>query len=278
MIKENKSFLIPVDFSKQSLVAVKQSYTLAQKLNSKLVLLHVSATSETENSDKLEQLAESTRSESGLTVETLNIKAPEPYDAIDAKATELKCSLIFMGLGENAKFKTGFFGGGASISKLISNSPCPVVTVRGTEVKPNCKNILLPFDLSPESREKVSYGVQLANYFESELKIISVFPPNNEEYENKLLPYLQQVKKFIKAEGVNCMNKSIPSDKPAEAIVEYAVKNGMDLIVQMNQKDMSIGERFSGTVGAKIIEISPLPVLSINPMKRQSMSHFSSGM
>src|SRR5690606_1275873 len=120
--------------------------------------------------------------------------------------------------------------------------------------------------------------VQLANYFESALKIISVFPPNNEEYENKLLPYLQQVKKFIKAEGVNCMNKSIPSDKPAEAIVEYAVKNGMDLIVQMNQKDMSIGERFSGTVGAKIIEISPLPVLSINPMKRQSMSHFSSGM
>ncbi|MBX3164075.1 MAG: universal stress protein [Bacteroidetes bacterium] len=278
MIKENKSVLIPIDFSKQSLVAVKQSYSLAKKTKSKLILLHVSANSETENKDKLEQLADETRAESGLTVETLIIKASEPYDAINKQSEELKCSMVFMGLDENTNFKTGFFGGGITPIKLISNSPCPVVTIRGTEVKENCKNIVMPFDLTPESREKVSDALQIANYYESEIKVVSVFPPDNEEYENKLLPYVQQVKKFIKAEGINCGNKSIPSKTPAEAIIDYALKNDTDLIIQTNQRDLSIGERFSGTVGARIVELSSLPVLNINPMKRESMSHFSSGM
>ncbi len=35
---------------------------------------------------------------------------------------------------------------------------------------------------------------------------------------------------------------------------------------------------FSGTVGEKIVEISNLPVITIPPMKRESMSHFGSGM
>jgi nucleotide-binding universal stress UspA family protein len=136
----------------------------------------------------------------------------------------------------------------------------------------------MPFDLSAESREKVSFAVQLAKYYGADIRIVSVFHPNDDKYENKLLPYLQQVKKFIKQEGINCTNKSIPSTKVAEAIVDYADKNDCDLIVQMNQKDLSIGEMFSGTSGEKIVELSKVPVLTINPMKRESMSHFGSGM
>src|SRR5262249_642436 len=110
MIKENKSILIPVDFSQQSLVAVKQSYSIAKNTKSKLILIHFSGNSETENEDKLEKLAADTRAESGLNVETIGIKAPDAYDAIDKKAEELKCSMLFVGLDENAKFKGGFFG------------------------------------------------------------------------------------------------------------------------------------------------------------------------
>jgi nucleotide-binding universal stress UspA family protein len=136
----------------------------------------------------------------------------------------------------------------------------------------------MPFDLTPESREKVSFAVQLAHYYKADIRIVSVFKPNDDEYENRLLPYLQQVKKFIKQEGVHCTNRSLPSSKPAEAIVEYAVKNEGDLIIQINKRDLSFGEMLSGTTGQKIVELSPIPVLNVNPMVRESMSHFSSGM
>jgi nucleotide-binding universal stress UspA family protein len=275
VIKENRSILIPVDFSKQSFVAVKQSYNLAKFTKSKIILMHVSATSDSERVSELNELAETTRRDTGLEVETLNLKG-DVYELTDKKAQEFDSSLIIIGLDSHVRFRS--FLGNTNVGKFIGNAPCPVITIRSTENRDGCKNIVLPFDLSPESREKVSFAVQLAHYYKADIRIVSVFHPNDAKYENKLLPYLQQVKKFIKDEGVHCTNKSIPSTKVAEAIIEYAEKNDCDLIVQMNQKDLTIGEMFSGTIGQKIVEISPIPVMTINPMKRESMSHFGSGM
>jgi nucleotide-binding universal stress UspA family protein len=277
IIKENQSILIPVDFSKQSYIAVKQVYNLAKFTKSKLIIMHVSPISETERNTELENLAQATREESGLTVEILGIKG-EVYETTNKIATDFNCSLIVMALDENAKFKTGLFGGGMTVTKFLAGAPCPVITIRSSEKREGFKNIVMPFDLTPESREKVSFAVQLAHYFKADIRIVSVFKPNDDEYENKLLPYLQQVKKFIKQEGVHCTNRSLPSTKPAEAIIEYAVKNDCDLIIQINQKDLSLGEMFSGAVGHKVVELSPIPVLNVPPMKRESMSHFSSGM
>lgn len=277
IIKEGQSFLIPVDFSKQSYIAVKQIYALAKFTKSKLILLHVSEANENDRKEDLDNLAQSTREESGLTVEVLGLKG-DVYELTNKTAEELNSSLIVMALDETAKFKTGLFSGGSAVIKFLMNAPCPVITVRSTDQRESIKNIVMPFDLTPESREKVSFAVQLAHYFKADIRIVSVFKPNDDEYENKLLPYLQQVKKFIKAEGVHCTNRSLPSTKPAEAIIEYAVKNDCDLIIQINQKDLSIGERMNGAVAHKLVELSPIPVLNVNPMKRESMSHFSSGM
>lgn len=277
IIKENQSILIPIDFSKQSYMAVKQSYAMAKHTKSKIILLHVSATDENEKAAELKNLAQSTRDESGLAVDVISRKG-ELYEVTNAVAEELGCALIMMALDENAKFKAGLFGGGVTVTKFLTGAPCPVITLRSTDHKDGVKNIVMPFDLSPESREKVSFAVQLAHYFNADIRIVSVFKPNDDEYENKLLPYLQQVKKFIKQEGVHCTNRSLPSTKPAEAIIEYALKNECDLIIQINQVDLSLSDRFGGTVGHKVVELSPIPVLNVNPMKRESMSHFSSGM
>lgn len=277
IIKENQSILIPVDFSKQSYIAVKQTYNLAKYTKSKMILMHVSAVGADDRASDLEALAQTTRDESGLVVEIQNLQG-DVYEITNKKAEELGVSLVVLALDENAKFKTGIFGGGSSVPKFLQAANCPVITLRSVENRDGLKNIVMPFDLTPESREKVSFAVQLAHYFKADIRIVSVFKPNDDEYENRLLPYLQQVKKFIKAEGVHCTNRSLPSTKPAEAIVEYAVKNDCDLIIQINQKDFSFGEKLSGALGHKIVELSPIPVLNVPPMKRESMSHFSSGM
>jgi nucleotide-binding universal stress UspA family protein len=278
ILKENQSILIPVDFSKQSYIAVKQIYSLAKFTKSKLILMHVSPKSDTDRKEELESLVQATRDESGLSVEMLIVKG-DVYEVTNKTAEELGCSLVVMALDENAKFKVGLFGGGTNVTKFLSTAPCPVLTLRSSEKREVFKNIVMPFDLTPESREKVSFAVQLAHYFKADIRIVSVFKPNDDEYENKLLPYLQQVKKFIKQEGVNCTNRSLPSTTPAESIIEYAVKNDCDLIIQINQKDFSLGERLGGSaIGHKVVELSPIPVLNVPPMKRESMSHFSSGM
>lgn len=270
LIKTGGSILIPVDFSKQSLIAVEQSYNLAKFTNSKLIIMHASPNSNHEHEADLKQIVENCIKNSGQPAEYLNLKG-DIYELIDKKAEELDCSLIVIGLDTQIRFRS-FLGSGTNVSKFLKHAPCPIITMRSIDNRNSCRNILMPIDLSAESREKVGVVVQLAQYYKADVRIVSVFNPSDEKYENKLLPYLNQVKKFIKDRGVNCTNKSIPSNKAVEAIVNYANNNECDLIVQMNHKDLSLGELFGGAVSQKMVESSNVPVLSINPMKRESMS------
>ena len=269
LIKENGSILIPIDFSKQSLIAIEQSYNLAKFTKSKLVILHASAVGHTEHQKDLEDIVANIKKESGLDAEFLNLKG-DIFELIDPKAEELGCSLIVIGLDTQVRFRS--FLGGTNVSKFIQNAPCPVITMRSKDNRNQCRSILMPIDLSAQSREKVGIVVQLAKYYGATIKIVSVFSPSDEKYENELLPYLNQVKKYIKDRGVACTNKSIPTNTPAESLVSYANNNDCDLIVLMNKKDLSIGEMFGGAISLKIAESSNVPVLTVNPMKRESIS------
>lgn len=269
LIKENQSVLIPIDFSKLSLVAIQQTYNLAKHTHSKLILMYSSPSNESDKKEELDELVKKTAEESGLPVEALIVKG-DIYEQTDIKAKELKCGLIVVGLDTQIRFRSFF--GSSNLSKFLKNAPCPVITIRNADNRNDCKNIVMPFDLSPESREKVPIVVQLAHYYKADIRIVSVFSPNDEKYENQILPYLNQVKKYIKEKGINCTNKSIPSNNPAEAVVEYANKIDGDIIIQMNKRDLSFGEMFGGATSHKIVEISNVPVLSLNPMIRESIS------
>ena len=264
LIKENNTILIPIDFSKQSLVAIQQTYNLAKYTHSKIILMHADPNSSNDHQIELEQLAATTKAESGLEVDFINLKG-DVYEATDKKAAELGSGLIVVGLDTQVRFRS--FLGSNPVSKFIDNAPCPIITIRSGDNRNECKNILIPIDLSPESREKVGPVVQLAKYYKAAVKIVSVFPPNDEKYENELLPYINQVKKFIKESGIACTNKSIPSNNTAQAVVDYASNNEIDLIVQMNKKDGLFGTSDSH----KIVEMSKVPVMSINPVKRESV-------
>lgn len=270
IIKEHGTILIPIDYSKQSLVAIKSAYGFGRFTKAKLLLMHVFHKPEEENKAALEKLAQETAAESGLPCDFTSLKG-DIFDETDKMAEKVKASLIVAGLEPHVRFRNSFLGG-STASKFIKNSPCPVLTTRATTNTEGCQNIVMPFDTSAESREKVGAVIQIAHYFNATIRIVSVFDPNNTKYENELLPYLHQVKKYIKEKNVNCTNKSIPGKDVAQAIVEYANSNNCDLIVQMNKKDTSIGEMFSGTMSQKLVDVSNIPVLTINPMKRESIS------
>lgn len=272
-VKERGIILIPIDFTKQSLLAVKQSYNLAKYTHSKMVLLHVYSKNGEESYEALNKLTKQTEQESGVPTEFMNVKG-DIYEETDRVAEEIKATLIIAGLESHMKFRNIV---GSSASKLIRKAPCPVITIRGGEHRDGCENILLPLDLSDETRQKVDVAVQFAQYFGASIRILGVFNPSDANYENKLLAYSHQVKQFIKSKGISCTNKSIPADDVAETVVEYANKIEADLIMIMNKPSLSMGEFFGGTDAQRIVDISNVPVMTIQPLKRESITHFSSG-
>ena len=143
-VKERGIILIPVDFTKQTLLAIKQSYNLAKYTHSKLVLLHVYGKTSEESYDALNKLTKQTEQESGVPTEFMNVKG-DVYDEVDRVAEELGATLIIAGLESHMKFRNII---GSSASKLIRKAPCPVITIRGQDNRDGCENILLPLDLS----------------------------------------------------------------------------------------------------------------------------------
>lgn len=272
-IKERGVIIIPIDFTKQSLFAIKQSYNLAKYTHSKLILLHVYEKNGEESFDALNKLSRQTESESGVPTEFMNVKG-DVYSETDRIAEELKATLIIAGLESHMRFRNII---GSSASRLIRKAPCPVITIRGNEHRDGCENILLPLDLSPESREKVDMAVQFAHYFGASIRVLGVFDEVDTEYENNLLAYTFQVKQFIKSKGISCTNKSIATKDIAQTVVDYGNKIEADLIMIMNKPSLSVGEFFNGTDAQRIVDISNIPVMTIQPMQRESMFSFGTG-
>ncbi len=267
--KTKNVILIPLDFTEQSLLAVGQSYNLARYTNSKIMLLHVYEKQGEERFDEVTKLAKKTQEESGVQTEFMNVKGNIYKEAVRI-AEELKATMIIVGLESHMSPGDVL---GQSASKFIRDSPCPIISIRGKDHRDGCENILLPLDLTKETRQKVDKAVEFARYFGAAIRILGVFSAKDEKYENQLHAYAHQVKQYIKSKGIACTNKTIVSDNIAETVVEYANKIEADLIMIMTKAELSMKEFFVGTTAQKVIDISNIPVLSIRPLKRESVTH-----
>jgi nucleotide-binding universal stress UspA family protein len=257
--------LIPVDFTDMSLYSIKQSYNLAKYTNSKILLLHVYEKQGQEKYEEITKLAKTTQAESNIETDYINIKG-NIYKETERIADELDVKFIIVGLESKMSPKHVF---GMSASKLIRESPSPVISIRGKEHRDGCENILLPLDLTRYSMQKVDKAIEIAKYFGASIRVLGVFSSSDEKYENSLHEHAHQVKQYIKSKGITCTNKTIQSDSIAETVVEYANKIEADLIMIMTKTELNVKEFFVGTIAQKVIDLSNIPVLSIRPFRKK---------
>lgn len=255
MSKSN--ILALIDLSEQSLIALGQSYNLARFTDSTITLLHVVEGKETDVKEKLEKLAQETSAQSGLQVKTMIVKGTMYSQAIKV-AEQINAIAIILG------FKTS-----KGVGKLIKNSPCPVITIKGTNHRNGCENIVLPLDLTKETREKVTKAIEFAKFFKSTIRVISVRLIKERRHENKLIAYSHQVQKFIKSKGVPCTIKTLEGTDIAQMVIDYANEVQADLIMIMSQQELTLKDLFVGTTAQKIVNLSEIPVLSIRPVKKK---------
>lgn len=270
MIKENGTILIPIDFSKHSIIGLMNSYNIARYTNSKILLISSTKNTENENIDELKQLCNKAHEEAKVPCDYKIVNESNLLQKILKLSDEMNASLIIMGLNPAVRF-TSFLGLG-KYSSFLKKLKCPIITCRATNFISRCETIVMPLDLSPESREKVDTTCQLANFYDAEIKIISVFSSRKPFFEDSLLPYLHQVKRKIKQKKIFCSNRSIASENVTSSIIEYAGKSNADLIIQMNERNSNILKWLKGTDSMNIIDDTSIPVLTINPIKRASIS------
>ncbi len=270
MQNSTSSILVPIDSTEQAIVALKQSYNLAKLTNSKIVLLTVDEDNNSQVSPaRLEELAKEASVKSGQPVEMIFRKG-NVYEEIN-KVADVLDSVLMIGLTSKIKLNKII---GNNAFKMVRESKHPVITIRGKVHRDGCKTILLPLDLSKETREKVDKAIELAKKFDATIRIISILTTTDEDAENKLISYSNQVWKHIKAQGIRCTIKTLRGTKVTQMILDYANEVEADLILIMSKAELNVKEFFIGTVAQQIIDQSEIPVLSYRPMERKDTTVF----
>jgi nucleotide-binding universal stress UspA family protein len=277
--------LIPVDFEKQSLVALEQSFSLAHLILADITLLYVhepsgifsSIFSDDQKSEiliiieeRLSEVAKKASQSSGLEV-TYRIVKGKIYSKIIDVAKEINAQFIIMGTnGSDEESKKGNRIG-ANTSRVVRAATCPVITINSDHIYSGCRNILLPLDLTDESRQKVTLGIEIARFYGAGIKVVSALWKKNEKAEaGRLYQQGEQVTNFIASAGINCTFEIIecnPEEKTTvPTILRYTKQQGdIDFIVIMTHQEVGLVEYFVGSESQEFIRLSDIPVMSIVP-------------
>lgn len=278
MLSKINKILVPVDFSEQSLIALSQSYNLAEKIDAEIVLLYVI---EEVNPmikrlykelngiheavlNNLKNLAEEKSKETGLKI-SVELEEGKIYAKVNEVAKRLDATFIIMGTkgGEGSKFI------GSNANKVVKTAPCPVITIKGKQHNQGCERIVLPLDLTKETGDKVKQAILFAKLFKAEVFIVSVLLTGKEDVVNKLKDQLVIVKKYIERNNVKCTAEVVKILKSEEslskAVIKYAEKISADLLMIMTQEESDIKQLFIGSKAKGVIKNSNIPVISIQP-------------
>jgi len=271
--------LVPIGFSEQSIIALGQAFNLAKIKNSDVVLLSViegqsmieslflddkSDELKAKVKSKLEDIASVYSSKYGVDVDTMVAKG-RVYEEVNKVADMISADLIVMGTnGVNSKSK--FIGSNAE--KVVRLSKCPVITIKGKSHRDGCENIILPLDLEKQTKEKVTYALEYARYWDATIRIVSVVLRDNHEVRAKLIKNIKQVEQFILDAGVKCTSEIVEGEKKrtlGDFVFDYEKKFDADMIMIMTKKEeLTLSNNISVTA-RYIINNSDIPVMSIRP-------------
>ena len=275
--------LVPIDFSEQSFIALGQSYNLARLTKADITLINViddtyyltffqkkeDKTLEKKIQKELEKLAHETTEKVGVRVFTLVVSG-KVYEEIQKAAKKLKCSFIIMGTNGSMGLKK-FIGSNAL--RVIRESPCPVITIKGKKHRPGCKNIVVPLDLSKETKEKVRHAIEFAQLFGSIIHLVTVLNTDDEFIVNKLKRQMQQVYDYVEKESIPCTIEFLHGSDIPEEVIQYSKKIKADLVMIMTQEELTWSDiMFISSSAQEIINGTDIPVISIKPKEKKDLT------
>ncbi len=138
------------------------------------------------------------------------------------------------------------------------------------------KKILFPTDLSEESKSIANHVKLMAEKFGSEITVVYVasvmhyyssleVPPTGlAHFETEIVSAAKSQMETFAAEVFKDMNikTEVFAGNPADEIVEYAEKNGNDLII-MGHSRAGLERVLLGSVAHRIVKLSPVPVMIV---------------
>lgn len=279
------STIVPIDFSDTSMLALDHASAMAKIMHEdkqKVTLVHiieganfnsVTDSSQVESGsrdalaiegaiNRFEKIIEKYSSNSSVTYNYI-VAGGKPYKKIAEIAEQTNADMIVMGTHGSSGIQAF---AGSNASRVVQLAPCPVIVVREKPFGRGYKNIVLPLDLTKETKQKVNFAVKIARYYDATIHLISMHE-SDEFLEHKLRNNLTQVEQYLEEKSVKLTSSLVKASGSnfAKQTLSFAEEKNADLIIIMTQQEKDFAEYFFGSYAQQIVNRSPIPVMTINP-------------
>ncbi|MBL0052163.1 MAG: universal stress protein [Bacteroidetes bacterium] len=279
---EINRILIPYDFSETSALSLEHGIFLAKFLRAEVKLLHVIETMgftsaisnafsgfekkiESESNAKLEEIAAKYHQETGVTI-VVGTEVGRIYKKIASSAHQWHADIIFMGTHGASGHKNHVVG--TNTVRVIAEAKCPVISVQSHAKKLGFTNIVLPIDDSANSRQKVPMAMAMARIYQSKVFIIAFEPLKDvEDSVFKFKFKIEQVEDYMAEHDIITETKFAKTKEIAQETLAFAKEVDADLIVIMTEQEFSLTGNSLGAFANKIINSSPIPVITVQPQE-----------
>jgi len=267
-----KTIIVPLDLSDESLNGLNLAMMLAAKTGANILLVHVIGKNtgdyykqmEKENQlaqTKFEGILQKYKEKVNLNF-TLSyiIKEGKIFKEIADLADKHEDALTVLSTHGASGFEELFIGGNAY--KIASHSRNPVITVRRSKILSNIDNIVLPLDITFQTREKVPYTAALAKAFGSKIHLLTIRLSNLKSIEKKLHQYAGQVASYLDNHKVPYTVEHLHGGNPTDLTLDYSRSIDADLISIMTEQEKSASNLLLGNFAHQMINKAYIPVLS----------------
>lgn len=273
-LSETKGILVPVDFSALTENGISHAVAMARIFHKPIYLLHVlrkrlfesdhAFTIETEEAlARLENMAEETFSKSGIET-TAIIKTGNVFELIGKTAQELPATMVVMPthgirgiqyiVGSHA-FRVISTGGEIPFL-VVQERPAPELGIR---------KVVLPFSFEAESRQKLTWAVELNKLFNCDFLILAE-NESDEFIAQKVQINIDYARRMLdKNKCRYTLHNAIGKDNFYHEIVRFSIAHNADLIMLMSEEEISLTEYFTGSDEQEVLaNQAQIPVFCIN--------------
>jgi nucleotide-binding universal stress UspA family protein len=267
-----KTIIVPIDLSDESLNGLNLALMMATKTGANILLVHVIGKNTGDYYEQMEnenQLAQSKfegilrkykeKVNLNFTLSYI-IKEGKIFKEIADLADKHEDVLTVLSTHGTSGFEELFIGGNAY--KITSHSRNPVITVRRSKIPSNIDNIVLPLDMTFQTREKVPYTVELAKEFGSKIHLLTIRLSNLKSIEKKLYQYADQVASYLDSHKIPYTVEHLHGSNLTDLTLDYSRTINADLISIMTEQEKSASNLLLGNFAHQMINKAYIPVLS----------------
>jgi nucleotide-binding universal stress UspA family protein len=272
-----KNFIVPVDFSVDSLKGLDWALLFSQRKSVNIQMVYVLSNSTNFQSKVTEEEHKYAENQFNKLIRDYKpklgnnsslrfiVKKGKVYREIVNQVNSYKEAVVSASTHGASGFEELFIGSNAL--KIIAATDQPVFTLRHSPVPTQIKKIVMPIKLHVDTRQKAPYVAEVADLFKAEVHVIPVSTRKNERDLGRVESYAKQVVNYLHARNIKTVSKTLVGEFLPAVVSNYcdAVDGDMISIMSTALNKWSV---FLGSFSQQMINRANVPLLSITPKEK----------